>query len=159
MPGRDKPQANPQTVGESGAHGRQESPWDYLVTVKGNQLGLYAQLAALPWRDVPVVYAKREHGHGRTERRTLKVTSVAKGLAFSHAAQAIQVVRRRKVNGGWSCEACYAVTSLTVTQVSHAQLAAIIRRHWGIEDRDTDFDEDRSQVRTASRPRIMACAT
>src|SRR5215469_6705631 len=57
--------------------------------------------------------------------------------------------------------ACYAVTSLTVTQARHAQLAAIIRGHWGIKDRlhwvrDIDFDEDRSQVRTASGPRIMA---
>jgi predicted transposase YbfD/YdcC len=132
-----------------------------VITVKGNQPGLYAQLAALPWRDVPVAYTKREHGHGRTERRTLKVTSVAKGLAFPRAAQAIQVVRRRTVNGKWSRETGYAVTSLTVTQASHAQLAAIIRGHWGIEDRlrwvrDTDFDEDRSQVRTASGPRIMA---
>jgi hypothetical protein len=25
----------------------------YVITVKGNQPGLYAQLAALPWRDVP----------------------------------------------------------------------------------------------------------
>jgi predicted transposase YbfD/YdcC len=133
----------------------------YVITVKGNQPGPCAQLAALPWRDVPVAHTKREHGHGRTERRTLKVTSVAKGLAFPHAAQAIQVVRRRKVNGKWSRETCYAVTSLTVTQASHAQLAAIIRGHWGIEDRlhwvrDIDFDEDRSQVRTASGPRIMA---
>jgi predicted transposase YbfD/YdcC len=59
-----------------------------------------------------------------------------------------------------SRETCYAVTSLTITQASHAQLAAI-RGHWGIEDRlhwvrDLDFDEDRSQVRTASGPRIMA---
>jgi hypothetical protein len=41
------------------------------------------------------------------------------------------------------------------------RLAAIIRGHWAIEDRlhwvrDTDFDKDRSQVRTASGPRIMA---
>jgi len=133
----------------------------YVITVKRNQPGLYAQLAALPWRDVPVVYTKRERGHGRTERRTLKVTSVAKGLAFPHAAQAIKVVRRRKVNGTWSRETCYAVTSLTVTQASHAQLAAIIRGHWGIEDRlhwvrDMDFDEDRSQARTAAGPRVMA---
>jgi predicted transposase YbfD/YdcC len=110
---------------------------------------------------VPVAYTKREHGHGRTERRTLKVTSVAKGLAFPHAAQAIQIVRRRKMKGKWSRETCYAVTSLTVIQASHAQLAAIARGHWGIEDRlhwvrDMDFDEDRSQVRTATGPRIMA---
>jgi predicted transposase YbfD/YdcC len=133
----------------------------YGITVKRNQPGLYAQLAALPWRDVPVAYTKRERGHGRTGRRTLKVTSVAKGLAFPHAGQAIKVLRRRKVNGKWSREICYAVTSLTVTQASHAQLAAIIRGHWGIEDRlhwvrDMDFDEDRSQARTAAGPRVMA---
>ncbi len=133
----------------------------YLLIVKRNQPGLHAQLAVLPWRDVPVAYTKRERGHGRTERRTLKVTSVAKGLAFPHAAQAIQIVRRRKVKGKWSRETCYAVTSLTVIQASHAQLAAIVRGHWGIEDRlhwvrDMDFDEDRSQVRTATGPRIMA---
>jgi predicted transposase YbfD/YdcC len=133
----------------------------YLLIVKRNQPGLHAQLATLPWRDVPVAYTKRERGHGRTERRTLKVTSVARGLAFPHAAQAIQITRRRKVKGKWSRETCYAVTSLTVTQASPVQLAAIIRGHWGIEDRlhwvrDLDFDEDRSQIRTASGPRIMA---
>jgi predicted transposase YbfD/YdcC len=133
----------------------------YLLIVKRNQPGLHAQLAALPWREVPVAHQARERGHGRTERRTLKVTSVAKGLAFPHAAQAIQIVRRRRLKGKWSAETCYAVTSLTVTQASHARLAAIIRGHWGIEDRlhwvrDMDFDEDRSQIRTANGPRVMA---
>jgi predicted transposase YbfD/YdcC len=133
----------------------------YLLIVKRNQPGLHAQLAALPWRDVPVACQARERGHGRTERRTLKVTSVSRGLAFPHAAQAIQITRRRKVKGKWSRQTCYAVTSLTVIQASHAQLAAIIRGHWGIEDRlhwvrDMDFDEDRSQVRTAAGPHIMA---
>ena len=104
----------------------------YLLIVKRNQPSLHAQLAALPWRDVPVAYDKRERGHGRTERRTLKVTSVKAGLAFPHAVQAIQIVRRRKVNGTWSRQTCYAVTSLAVIQASHAQLAAIIRGHWGI---------------------------
>lgn len=83
------------------------------------------------------------------------------GLAFPHATQAIQITRRRKVKGTWSRETCYAVTSLTITQASHAQLAAIIRGHWGIEDRlhwvrDMTFGEDHSQVRTAAGPRIMA---
>jgi predicted transposase YbfD/YdcC len=133
----------------------------YLLIVKRNQPALYAQLAALPWRDVPAAYDKRERGHGRAERRILKVTSAAQGLAFPHAVQAIQIVRRRKLKGKWSRETSYAVTSLTVSQATHAQLAAIIRGHWGIEDRlhwvrDTDFDEDRSQVRTAAGPRVMA---
>jgi predicted transposase YbfD/YdcC len=133
----------------------------YLLIVKRNQPNLYGQLAALPRRDVPVAYDKRERGHGRTERRTLKVTSVKAGLAFPHAAQALQIVRRRTVRGKRSRETCYAVTSLTVIQAGHARLAAIVRGHWGIEDRlhwvrDMAFDEDRSQVRTAAGPRIMA---
>jgi predicted transposase YbfD/YdcC len=133
----------------------------YVITVKRNQPGLHARLAALPWRDVPAAHDKRERGHGRRERRTLKVTSVARGLAFPHAAQAIQITRRRKVKGKWSRETCYAVTSLSVTQATPGQLAAIIRGQWGIEDRlhwvrDIDFDEDHSQVRTAAGPQIMA---
>jgi hypothetical protein len=67
--------------------------------VKRNQPGLHAQLAVLPWRDVPVAYTKAERGHGRTERRTLKITAVAAGLAFPRAAQAIRITRRRKVKG------------------------------------------------------------
>jgi predicted transposase YbfD/YdcC len=68
---------------------------------------------------------------------------------------------RRKVKGKWSREACYPVTPLTITHAAPGQLAAIIRGHWGIEDRlhwvrDTDFDEDHSQIRTAAGPQIMA---
>jgi predicted transposase YbfD/YdcC len=132
----------------------------YLFTVKRNQPGLHARLAALPWRQIPVASKTREQGHGRAERRTLKVTAAAAGLAFPHAAQALQIVRRRRLRGKkWSAETCYAITSLTATQASPARLAAIIRGHWAIEDRlhwvrDMDFDEDRSQVRTASGPRI-----
>jgi predicted transposase YbfD/YdcC len=138
----------------------------YVITVKRNQPGLHAQLAALPWRQVPIAHNAREKGHGRAERRTLKVTAVAAGLAFPHAAQAIQIVRRRrpltgKNNKKWSTETIHAVTSLTAIQARPAELAAIVRGHWGIEDRlhwvrDMDWDEDRSQVRTGNRPRVMA---
>ena len=135
----------------------------YLFTVKRNQPGLFTQLAALPWRQIPVAHDARERGHGRDEHRTLKITAVAAGLAFPHAAQAIQIVRRRKLPGKkkWSRETVYAITSLTAVQASPAELAAIIRGHWMIEDRlhwvrDMDFDEDRSQIRTGSGPRVMA---
>jgi predicted transposase YbfD/YdcC len=135
----------------------------FLLTVKRNQPGLHAQLASLPWRQVPVADQTAGRGHGRAERRTLKVTAVAAGLAFPHAAQAIQIIRRRRLSGKkkWSRETVYAITSLTATQASPAELAAIIRGHWAIEDRlhwvrDMDYDEDRSQVRTASGPRVMA---
>ena len=142
-------------VTQRGAH--------YLITVKRNQPGLHAQLAALPWRHVPVACQTREKGHGRAERRTLKVTAVAAGLAFPHAAQAIQIVRRRRPLTGkkWSAETVYAITSLTVIQALPADLARIARGHWGIEDRlhwirDVSYDEDRSQVRTGNGPRVMA---
>jgi predicted transposase YbfD/YdcC len=71
----------------------------YVLTVKRNQPGLFAQLAALPWRQVPLAHQTCERGHGRIERRTLKVTAVAAGLAFPHAAQAIQIVRAASCPG------------------------------------------------------------
>jgi predicted transposase YbfD/YdcC len=142
-------------VAQRGAH--------YILTVKGNQPSLHTQLKALPWRDVPVTSDTRDRGHGRRERRTLKVTAVAAGLAFPHAAQAIQIVRRRRplTSSKWSTETVYAITSLTPAQASPAQLAAALRGHWAIEDRlhwvrDVTYGEDLSQVRTASGPRIMA---
>ena len=112
----------------------------YLLTVKRNQPSLFAQLASLPWRQVPVARDTREQGHGRAERRTLKVTAVAAGLAFPQAAQAIQIVRRRRPLNGkngkkWSTETVYAITSLTATQARPAELAGIVRGHWSIEDR------------------------
>jgi predicted transposase YbfD/YdcC len=145
-------------VTERGAH--------YLITIKRNQPGLHAQLAGLPWRHVPVACRTQDKGHGRAERRTLKITAVAAGLAFPHAAQAIQIVRRRRPLTGkntkkWSTETVYAITSLAVIQALPADLARITRGHWGIEDRlhwvrDVTYDEDRSQIRTANGPRVMA---
>jgi hypothetical protein len=131
--------------------------------VKRNQPGLHTQLAALPWRRIPVAHDTRERGHGRAERRTLKITAVAAGLAFPHAAQAIQIVRRRRPLNStkWSTETVCAITSLTVIQARPADLARFIRGHWGIEDRlhwvrDVTYDEARSQVRTSNGPRVMA---
>jgi predicted transposase YbfD/YdcC len=113
----------------------------YLLIVKRNQPSLHAQLAALPWRDVPKAYDKAERGHGRTERRTLKVTAVAAGLAFPHAAQAIQIRRRRRPLNNttrWSTETSYTVTSLAAHQATPARLAGWVRGHWGIENCSAD---------------------
>jgi predicted transposase YbfD/YdcC len=142
-------------VTQRGAH--------YLITVRRNQPGLHAQLAKLPWRQVPVACRTREKGHGRAGRRIVKITAVAAGLAFPHAAQAIQIVRRRRPLNSmkWTAETVCAITSLTAIQARPGELAAIIRGHWLIEDRlhwirDVTYDEDRSQVRTANGPRVMA---
>src|SRR6266487_3898432 len=85
------------------------------------------------------------------------------GWPFPHAAQAIQIRRRRRPLNGtsrWSTETVYAVTSLTATQATPAQLAGWARGHWGIEAlhhiRDVTYGEDTSQVRTGNGPRAMA---
>jgi predicted transposase YbfD/YdcC len=142
-------------VDQRGAH--------YVLTVKGNQPSLHAQLAMLPWRDIPLADDARNHGHGRAEWRTLKVTSVTTGLLFPHAAQAIQIIRRRKPPDAkkWSTETVYAITSLTPAQASPAYLAQILRGHWTIENRlhwvrNVTLGEDLSQVRTSNGPQVMA---
>jgi predicted transposase YbfD/YdcC len=137
----------------------------YILAVKNNQPSLYAQLASLPWRQIPAACDASEKGHGRAERRTLKLTAVAAGIAFPHAAQAIQVTRRRRpLSGGtgqrWSTQTSYAVTSLAASQATPAQVAGWIRGHWSIEAlhhvRDVTYREDASQIRTGNGPQVMA---
>ena len=134
----------------------------YILVVKRNQPGLHAQLAKLPWKSVPVAARHRGRGHGRQEDRALKVVTVAAGLAFPHATQAIQVTRRtRPLTGGrWRTAAIYAVTSLAFGQAAPAELQQWIRGHWQIEVlhhiRDVTYAEDASQIRARNGPRVMA---
>jgi predicted transposase YbfD/YdcC len=103
---------------------------DYLLVVKANQPTLHAQLAGLPWRQIPVMDRTRDHGHGRVEVRTLKVAAVA-GLCFPHAAQAIQVTRRVRAPSSrrWRTVTADAVTSLALGTASPAQLAGWLPGH------------------------------
>ena len=60
----------------------------------------------------------------------------------------------------WTARPC-AAQARPVIPARPADLAHIVRGHWGIEDRlhwvrDMDWDEDRSQVRTGNGPRVMA---
>lgn len=135
----------------------------YLLTVKGNQPTLFAQLKALPWADVPVVHTTTDTARGRVEKRSAKVVTVSVGILFPHARQAIQITRktRRKDSKKWTTEVAYAVTSLTAEQASARELATWIRGHWHIENRlhwvrDVTFGEDASLVRTGNGPRAMA---
>jgi hypothetical protein len=54
-----------------------------------------------------------------------------------------------------------AITSLSPQQADARALLALLRAHWGIENklpyvRDVTFDEDRSAVRTGSAPQVGA---
>jgi len=58
-------------------------------------------------------------------------------------------------------EIVFGLTSLPPARADAARLLALHRGHWGIENRvhwirDVTFDEDRSQVRTAAGPHVMA---
>ena len=77
------------------------------------------QLAGLPWREVEPAHRSAETVHGRREIRTTRVVTIAAGIAFPHAAQAVQIVRRtRPVSartgkaGRWRTETVYAITDL-----------------------------------------------
>jgi predicted transposase YbfD/YdcC len=135
----------------------------YLLTIKGNQPKLLAQLRALPWSDIPVVDRTTDKGHGRIESRTLKLTSVSTGIGFPHAQLAIQLTRKTRPAGGGKrrTETVYGVTDLTYDQATAPQVSDAIRAHWGIENRvhwvrDVTFSEDLSQIRTGRGPAVMA---
>jgi predicted transposase YbfD/YdcC len=145
-------------------HARQiiASGGHYLLIVKGNQPTLHRRLKALPWRRAVLNHRSDERGHGRREIRRLKICTVRPDLPFPHAAQAIQLKRRRtdRRTGKTTIVTVYAVTSLPVGRATHAQLAALIRGHWTIEAlhhiRDVTYREDASRVRTGAAPRVMA---
>jgi predicted transposase YbfD/YdcC len=67
----------------------------YLLVVKANQPTLLDRCRRLPWQRVPVLDRTRDRGHGRIERRTLKVVSV-NHFGFPHTAQVIQVTRKTR---------------------------------------------------------------
>ncbi|MFI6063188.1 hypothetical protein [Streptomyces sp. NPDC051286] len=71
-------------------------------------------------------------------------------------------MRRRRVlaTGKLTLERVYALTDLTMHQVTAAQLGEHIREHWGVEAlhhlRDVTLREDASKIRTGNAPRAMA---
>ncbi|MDT3445603.1 MULTISPECIES: ISAs1 family transposase, partial [unclassified Pseudofrankia] len=94
----------------------------YLPIVKANRPTLAAQPTALPWTKARTACRTTNRGHGRAERRTVKATEVRAGIDFPHAAQAIQITRRRGplTGGQTTTETIHAVTSLPTHQASPA---------------------------------------
>ena len=137
---------------------------DYVFTVKANRPALLKALKALPWSKVPVGSTTTQDGHGRRATRTIKVidTPTLPGWPpFPGLAQVAQLRRTTTRAGKKHIEVVYIITSATHTAAPPAVLAAWVQGHWHIEDklhyiRDFTFDEDRSQVRTANAPHVMA---
>lgn len=136
----------------------------YVFTVKGNQPALRKQCAALPWSKVRPAQVEHATGHGRREERTVQViTAVRPALTFPHARQVARIVRHRRHGPtGWSrVQVEFIITDLTSEQADPAHLAALVRGHWGIENRlhwvrDVTFAEDHHALRTGRAATVMA---
>lgn len=133
----------------------------YIALIKANHPTLHTQLKKLPWKDVPLMGYTRATAHGRDEIRRIKAVTVP-DLPFPYAAQALQIVRRRRVlsTGKLTLERVYALTDLTMHQTTVSHLGEHVREHWGVEAlhhiRDVTLREDASKIRTANAPRAMA---
>ncbi|MGH7556338.1 MAG: ISAs1 family transposase, partial [Gemmatimonadota bacterium] len=134
----------------------------FCFCVKENQPNLFSALSDLPWAQPSISDDHTDRGHGRVERRTIRVLPAPTTTGFPHLRQAYLIERYVSDLAGntVSAVAALGITSLPATRADPARLAAITRNHWGIESlhwlRDTVYREDDSRVRTRSGPRIMA---
>ena len=150
-----------RTQTDTAQHLVDERKAHYLLTVKRNQPALFGQVKALPWAQVPTLFTETEGGHGRHERRTVKVLTAPR-IAFPHAAQVLRVHRwvKELATGRVRRTYAYVLTSLPAERADADRLAGLARGHWRIEAlhhvRDVSFGEDASRVRTGHGPQNMA---
>jgi predicted transposase YbfD/YdcC len=134
----------------------------FVLPVKENRQALFDALDALPWNDVPVAHRDTDTGHGRVTTRTIQVLPAPPDLPFPHVNQVFLIERYVNDRHGQpiSAVAALGVASPTLDQANPADLAGYVREQWSIESlhwiRDTLYQEDKSQTRTRSGPRIMA---
>lgn len=155
-----------------------EKGGDYLLTVKGNQPLLRGDIEALfeaphlldltPAEKSAECKTRQVSIHGRRiEERVLRASTALNecyGKDLWPGLQQVLQIKRTvtdKHSGRTTSETAYAITSLSPQCATPAQLLAVWRKHWHIENklhwvRDVTFDEDRSTVRTGTIPQVMA---
>jgi predicted transposase YbfD/YdcC len=135
---------------------------EFVLPVKENRRALFDALDALPWGQVPIAHTATDKGHGRITTRTIQVVPAPDNLPFPHVSQVFLIERHVTDLAGKpvSAVAALGVASPGPGQANPAALAGYVREQWSIESlhwiRDTLYQEDKSQVRTRSGPRIMA---
>jgi predicted transposase YbfD/YdcC len=142
--------ANAQEIRRQGGH--------YLLPAKGNQPTLSEAVQAVFERADAAGFegvrfdhhTTAEDGHGRHEERSVSVIYDPQGLPpdWPDVAAVVSVLRERVVGDEVTTTVHYYLTSHTGTA---AELAGLIRGHWGIESMhwilDVVFREDDSRVR------------
>jgi hypothetical protein len=103
-----------------------------------------------------------DKGHGRLEKRTLRVTTVlTKGQDWAGLQQGFELTRERTIKGVKTVEVVHGITSLSPERADAGRLEELMRGHWDIENglhykRDVTMGEDASRVRRGVAPQIMA---
>ena len=134
---------------------------DLVVQLKGNQPSLFQRLTTTYPAQPPGDYHRRpEIGHhGRIERRATRVWPLPPGAgtepwhdhfrAFIEVQRHTEVFDTRRQDWRERPETAYYLSTVALTA---AQSAAIIRGHWGVENRlhyvrDVTLLEDASRIR------------
>jgi predicted transposase YbfD/YdcC len=145
---------------------------DYVLLVKENQGTLHDDLALLfdPPADVPAApltdcrvarTVDTGHGRGREVRELLASTDLTGYLDWPDVAQVFRLERTWRDQGTPKRTVHYGITSLPSTAADAAQVLALRRGHWNIENRlhrhkDVNFGEDASLVHAGSGPTVLA---
>lgn len=135
---------------------------EFILPVKENRRALFDAVNALTWEQAPIAHTATGRGHGRIATRTIQVLPAPEGLPFPHASQVFLIERYVTDLHGMPVSAVAApgVASPGAGQADAAAIARYVREQWSTESlhwiRDTLYQEDRSQVRTRSGPRVMA---
>jgi predicted transposase YbfD/YdcC len=141
---------------------------DYIVAVKGNQPGLYAQCREIiESRPADDCDDRSNRAHGRTERRIVRLwqaPAAGDPLAINEQWIGIErilcVHRQRQVGTAYaSDETTYYISSRTGD--SAYALGTIIRAHWQIENRlhwvkDVQQNEDANRIRGVNAPKNIS---
>ena len=143
----------------------------YLMIVKENQPALYAAIDLVfkvPPPPAPAYHVDQvttiTKGHGRLETRTVERTCALNGYVdWPGVGQVLRRTCQRITlkTGAVSEEVRYGITSLGWQEASAAQVEALWRGHWGIENRvhyvrDVTLGEDAGQIHVGSAPQAWA---
>lgn len=145
---------------------------DYLLLVKENQPRLHAAIQLLfdpPADDrlLPLLDRRTartlERGHGRTDEVRELVASIdlVEYLDWPGQAQVFRLERHWRERGTQRRCLHYGITSLPPSRATPAQLLALKRGHWSIENRlhrqkDVVFGEDASLIHTGQGATVLA---
>jgi predicted transposase YbfD/YdcC len=144
---------------------------DYLIAVKANQPGLFAEIERFfddPMSPPPERSSNTDKGHGRVEERSVAVSTQVDWLTgdrrfpgeyrLPNIAAIVMVEARTFEKGKTTASRRFYVASRAMTA---SQAAAAIRGHWAIETAlhwvlDVTFNEDKARSRTGHGPANMA---